>query len=163
MGEHLAARSTDLPRSVLVGAGLLIGLTVLSAAFAHRTGIGRTTLERGTPVEAVSLTFADQPDGGIVVTAMREGSVDGQASQTPTRIELPPGGDAFLRATMRGLARERLREGVGTSPAFVLTRWSDGTLSLDDPSTGRRINLDVFGPTNATTFARLLSTGKATP
>ena len=36
-----------------------------------------------------------------------------------------------------------------------LNRWSDGRLSLDDPSTGEHVDLEVFGPTNAETFARL--------
>jgi putative photosynthetic complex assembly protein len=163
MSQRVAAGSSDIPRVVLAGAGVLIGLTVLSAALAHRTGIGRTTLEQGTPVERLSLAFADQPDGAILVTASRDrvGSPDGgQDRPAPSRIELPAGGDAFLRATMRGLTRERLREGIGPAPAFLLTRWSDGTLTLDDPSTGRRISLDVFGPTNAAAFARLFSTGR---
>ena len=39
---------------------------------------------------------------------------------------------------------------------FRLTRWSDGRLSLDDPATGRRIELDAFGPTNTAVFAHLM-------
>ncbi len=35
------------------------------------------------------------------------------------------------------------------SPPFTLTRWRDGTLSLADEATGRRIDLDAFGPTQA--------------
>jgi putative photosynthetic complex assembly protein len=165
MSQRVAAGSSDLPRAILAGAGLLIGLTILAAAFAHRTGIGRTTIEQGTPVETLSLAFADRPDGAILVTATRGrvGTGSGPDANSATQIELPPGGDVFLRATMRGLARERLREGIGMAPPFVLTRWNDGTLSLDDPSTGRKIDLDVFGASNAAAFARLLSTTKERP
>jgi putative photosynthetic complex assembly protein len=58
---------------------------------------------------------------------------------------------------VRGLAQEREREGIGRETPFVLTHWSDGTLSLADSAIGRRVNLDAFGPTNAQAFAQLFS------
>ena len=63
----------------------------------------------------------------------------------------------IIRATMRGLARERIRSGIGSETPFKLTRWSDGTLSLLDETSGRRIDLDAFGPTNAGAFAQFFS------
>jgi len=68
-----------------------------------------------------------------------------------------PGIGGFIRATMRGMARERHREGIGEETPFTLTRWTDGTVSLQDSTTGRTINLDAFGPTNAEAFARLFN------
>ena len=41
-------------------------------------------------------------------------------------------------------------------PPFRLARWSDGRLTLEDPTTGRRIELGAFGPTNAEVFAELM-------
>ena len=58
---------------------------------------------------------------------------------------------------MRGMARERHREDIGAQTPFTLTRWTDGTVSLQDRATGRTINLDAFGPTNAEAFARLFN------
>ncbi len=57
---------------------------------------------------------------------------------------------------LRGLARERRARQVGTAPPFRLTRWADGRLSLDDVETGRHVDLEVFGPTNAGAFADIL-------
>ena len=71
-----------------------------------------------------------------------------------------PGQDGFLRAALRVMAQARLREGLPRDPPFRLTRWDNGTLSLDDLASGRRINLEAFGPSNAAAFARLLHQGR---
>jgi putative photosynthetic complex assembly protein len=73
---------------------------------------------------------------------------------------IKPGTNGFLRSMMRGFAHERSRNGIGPEAPFTLTRWSDGTLSLTDEKTGRRVNLDAFGPTQAGVFAGLFSAGK---
>ncbi|MBC7781542.1 MAG: photosynthetic complex assembly protein PuhC, partial [Proteobacteria bacterium] len=36
---------------------------------------------------------------------------------------------------------------------------ADGRLTLADPATGQRIDLESFGPTNAAVFARLIVAG----
>ena len=61
------------------------------------------------------------------------------------------------------LARLRHREGVGPDPSFRLTAWRDGRLTLDDPTTGSRLDLEAFGTTNEGAFARLLSPRSAQP
>jgi putative photosynthetic complex assembly protein len=70
---------------------------------------------------------------------------------------LPPGTNGFVRGVLRGLARERRRQEIGQQPPFRLTLWDDGRLSLEDETTGRRIELEAFGPTNLAAFARLLA------
>ena len=55
------------------------------------------------------------------------------------------------------MARERRKQGLGAEPAFELVARADGRLTLLDPSTGERVDLESFGPTNAATFARLLT------
>ena len=87
-------------------------------------------------------------DGGIDIHDAADGA---------TISTVPPGVGGFVRATMRGLARERRREDIGEEIPFTLTRWTDGTVSLEDKTTGRRVNLDAFGPTNAEAFARLFN------
>ena len=68
-----------------------------------------------------------------------------------------PGTNGFLRGVLRGLAQERLRQDAGAATPFVLTRWSDGRLSLTDPVTGRSVYLEAFGPSNVALFAALLA------
>jgi putative photosynthetic complex assembly protein len=58
---------------------------------------------------------------------------------------------------MRGLAQERLRDGIGSETPFTLTHWDDGTMSLADKTTGREIQLDAFGPTNSGAFAQIFT------
>jgi hypothetical protein len=43
----------------------------------------------------------------------------------------------------------------------LLQAHADGSLTLDDPSTGERINLESFGPTQRATFAALQATQPA--
>ena len=69
---------------------------------------------------------------------------------------LPSGEGGFVRGVLRGLARERRAHDIGSQPPFVLTRWSNGLLSLEDPETGRRVDLNAFGHTNKGAFARFL-------
>jgi len=72
-----------------------------------------------------------------------------------------PGTNGFLRGTLRGLARERKRQGIGPEAPFRLTAHDDGRLTLADPATGRRVDLESFGPTNAAVFSQLLVAGGA--
>jgi putative photosynthetic complex assembly protein len=59
------------------------------------------------------------------------------------------------------MARERRSRGVDATPPFRLVRWSDGRLSLEDPSTQREIALEAFGPTNSGAFAELFTLAEA--
>ena len=60
-----------------------------------------------------------------------------------------------MRGTLRTLSRERMRRGIGSGPAFELIGHTDGRLTLLDPATGARIDLESFGPTNMSAFAQL--------
>jgi putative photosynthetic complex assembly protein len=113
--------------------------------------VGVIGSESAPAVEAVisrDLRFKDRADGAVAVH---------EAGDDRLVAVLPPGGDGFIRGTMRGLARERRQREIGAEPPFRLTRWDNGRLSLEDVGTGRRINLEAFGPTNVQAFARLLT------
>jgi putative photosynthetic complex assembly protein len=62
---------------------------------------------------------------------------------------------------MRGMARERHMHGIGMAPPFTLTLWKNGTLSLEDKTTGRAVELGSFGPDNRAAFAAFLPGGAA--
>ena len=87
-------------------------------------------------------------DGGVTVR-------DARVDQRVAIIE--PGTNGFLRATVRGLAQERMREEPAPGPPFRLTAWADGRLTLEDPTTGRTVEMEAFGKTNAEAFAQLLT------
>lgn len=95
------------------------------------------------------LRFIDRPDGSIAIVDTRDSRV----------VDSVVGQNGFVRGTLRGLARERKRQGIGAEQPFTLVAHADGRLTLMDKATGRRIDLESFGPTNAGQFARLLIVG----
>lgn len=142
------------PRGPLLGAGAVIAVALLAAALGHLAG--GTPPPSASPLAVRDLRFEDQADGGVLIEDARDGQVlDVAASGT----------NGFLRATLRGLARERTREGVvaRAEAPFRVTAWSDGRVTLDDPSTGRHVELEAFGHTNEEAFARLLPRSGAPP
>ena len=142
------------PRGALIGAGALIGFTLLSITVARVSGVGFTSPPAAEAIERRELRFVDRSDGSVAVFQH-----DGDR---PIEV-LAPGTNGFIRGVMRGLARERRQWDIGTQPPFLLTRWADGRLTLEDPTTGRQIDLAAFGPTNAGAFARLLSIAHGSP
>lgn len=98
-----------------------------------------------------SFVAADRGDGGVVLTD----AVTGRDV-----LLIAPGEDGFMRATLRGLARDRRLRDLGPEAPFRLSSFSDGRLTLDDTATGRRLDLLAFGQTQAEAFARLLPTGE---
>jgi putative photosynthetic complex assembly protein len=92
------------------------------------------------------LRFEDRADGGIVVHDARSGA---------TRV-IEPGADPFVRGALRALVRERRSLGIGSDIPFQLVARTSGRLTLVDPSTQRRLDIESFGPAQSTAFARLL-------
>ena len=60
-----------------------------------------------------------------------------------------------MRSTLRALVRERMRERIGADAPFLLIGRTDGRLTLLDPTTRQRIDLESFGPSNYAVFASL--------
>ncbi len=140
-----AAIDRHFPRAPLLGAGALIGFTLLAAATVRLTG-PVSNEPSSTPVVERDLRFADRSDGAVLIYDARDNKP----------VEVLEGQNGFLRATMRGLAQVRKRGGESEQAPFRLTAWKDGRLTLDDPVTGRHVELAAFGSTNEAVFARLL-------
>jgi putative photosynthetic complex assembly protein len=138
----------NVPRLPLLGAAALLVLALGLVSMVRLTGVGATHAPPSRVVEERDLRFEDRDDGSIAVFDARQNlQID----------RVAPGTNGFLRGTLRGLARERKREGVGAALPFQLSEHSDGHLLLTDPGTGRFIDLGSFGPTNAGAFARLMT------
>lgn len=146
MSDPFADRS--VPRGVLIAAGALIGVALLAAAGVRYTGVGAAAFPpTASEVSAREFRFEDRTDGSVAVYD----AATGVAAHV-----LEPGHDGFIRATLRTFARERKRIGAGPEVPFRLTAYADGRLTLEDPVTARRVDLEAFGPTNREAFARLL-------
>lgn len=104
-------------------------------------------------VETRNLRFDDRADGAVVITDTNSG--------TTVHVIAPGEKTGFIRAVMRGLARDRMMRGIGSEPPFTLTLWKDGQLSLTDSATGRTTEMTAFGTDNRGAFLALLKAGGA--
>ena len=140
--------SGGMPRGVLVCAGMLIAFAIVGASVGRFSGLGTLRAPRAKAVASLALRFEDQANGSVLVRDARDGGVI---------YVIAPGTNGFMRATLRGLAQERKRSDIGDQAPFGLVHWDDGHMTLEDATTGRRVALDAFGPTNAQAFAQLFS------
>jgi putative photosynthetic complex assembly protein len=142
----------DVPRGVLIAIAVLLSASVAGTAAVRLSG---------TPVRAAdapalaarALRFVDLPDGGIAVIDAADGRT----------VETVHGEAGFLRGALRALARERRLRGLGAELPFELIARADGRLTLADPATGERLDLEAFGPQHAGTFGRLLTVHRGRP
>lgn len=146
-GARPDARPITVPRPALYMAGTLIVFTFGLAIAARYFNMGGFR-EVATTVQAQrALFFADQPDGGILIT-------DGATGQQVTR--LPAGTNGFLRGSLRSLTRARRAASIGAAQPFQLIRYTDGRLVLLDPATTKHVTISSFGPTQIESFDKLL-------
>jgi putative photosynthetic complex assembly protein len=138
----------SVPRLPLMALGAMVLMVVLAVALVRITGKGAVHVPDAPAASVRELLFEDRPNGSIVVLDAR----DRRLVET-----VAPESNGFLRGTMRGLARERKRQGIGPELPFQLIGRTDGRLTLVDPGTGRRVDLESFGPTNAAAFSKLMS------
>jgi putative photosynthetic complex assembly protein len=153
------ATTPHLPLRAAVGMAVI---ALIAAAGARIMGIPPgPVVESPIRIER-DLHFVDHRSTGVGIGA---GGIDVVDARTNVKIdELRPGEDGFIRATVRGLARERIRRGIGQEVPFRLALHTDGRLTLEDPTISRTLELEAFGPSNSGAFARFLgATAPANP
>jgi putative photosynthetic complex assembly protein len=122
-------------------------IIVLLLVFINSRDLSAIREPDASPVKVLQLRFEDRPDGSIAVIDYKTGK----------QIDAVQGEAGFVRGTLRGLAQERKRRGLDSGPPFELIYRTDGRLTLSDTATGRLVDLESFGPTNAGTFFRLFN------
>jgi putative photosynthetic complex assembly protein len=122
-------------------------IIVLLLVFINSRDLSAVREPDASPVKVLQLRFEDRPDGSIAVIDYKSGK----------QIDAVQGEAGFVRGTLRGLAQERKRRGLDSGPPFELIYRADGRLTLSDTATGRLVDLESFGPTNASTFFKLLN------
>jgi putative photosynthetic complex assembly protein len=95
-----------------------------------------------------TIQFFDEEDGTVRVE-------DGASGEVLARFGVGQGG--FIRATVRNLVHQRRIRDIGREVPFTLTRWTNDTLTLSDPTTGRSIEVSSFGPDNRKVYADMLT------
>jgi putative photosynthetic complex assembly protein len=144
---HDHAHDAPIPRLLLRAVMGLVLFSIVAVLVGQFTERG---LVMNPPVEAaeeIRLSFDAQPDGIMVVRAADTGA---------TVAVLAADGDGFIRGVLRGLERGRAINRLADAPVYLLTRSTDGRLTISDPETGERIDLNGFGADNLAAFARLL-------
>lgn len=136
----------SFPRWFLWCAGGLIAFSLVAVGMVRLTGNGPDQLTAAITAER-SLKFEDRADGGVSV-------IDGNSGSLLTVMR---GEQGFLRGTVRALARDRHARQIGSEVPFQLIARAGGRLSLQDPSTGHRVDLDAFGPDNVAVFMPFLT------
>ena len=134
-----------IPKGAIQMVGAMIAFSLIVVATAKL--MPQETTASIVPRDAhsvASLTFADRPDGAILVK-----------NDAYERV-LPADTNGFIRGAVRALAHERRVHEVGPEEPFVLVRERSGRLTLADPSTGAVIDLRAFGKDNALAFAALM-------
>jgi putative photosynthetic complex assembly protein len=120
---------------------------ILLLVFINSRDLSKVREPDASPTQVLQLRFEDRPDGSIAVIDYKTGK----------QIDLVQGEAGFVRGTLRGLAQERKRRGLDSGPPFELIYRADGRLTLADTATGRLVDLESFGPTNAGTFFKLFN------
>ncbi len=145
-GVPAAWAPDSFPRWVLYCAGGLIAFSLISVGLVRITGNGPDQRMAATAQER-QLRFEDRIDGGVAVLDGRNGAL----------LTVLHGEQGFVRGTLRALARERHARGIGSAQPFSLIARADGGVTLYDPATRQKVDLDSFGPTNAAEFSRFLA------
>jgi putative photosynthetic complex assembly protein len=133
---------------ILVATGIVI---LLLLVFINSRDLSQVREPDAVPTKVLQLRFEDRPDGSIAVINYKTGQL----------IDSVEGEAGFVRGTLRGLAQERKRRGLDSGPPFELIYRADGRLTLSDTATGRLLDLESFGPTNAGIFFKLFDASQA--
>jgi putative photosynthetic complex assembly protein len=140
-----------LPKHIALVLGLVMLATLILVAVVRFSGIDIRYAD--SPSQQVRLLrFADMDNGDIGVVNAQDGSELARFS----------GEQGFMRGALRAMARERKRRDIGPMDPFELHARTDGRLTLIDPATHMRLDLESFGPTNAGLFAQLLQDPQTT-
>ncbi len=125
--------------------GGLLALTLAVVTWQSQIGGGPVKEDLPSVQWQRSLRFEDRPNGDIAV-------LDATTQREVAHFQ---GEQGFLRGSLRALARERQRRGIGPQMPFELTGHVDGRITLRDTATDQRIALESFGPTNSAVFSQL--------
>lgn len=141
-----------VPRGALIAAGLLLLVTLGTVAVFRIAGL-EPSAQIPNPHDTVAmreLRFADSADGNVLVYEFIDDAEDRLIH------EIPSGEGGFVRGILRSFARDRRARGIGREHPFLLKLQTNGTVLLEDPQTGQRIDLYAFGPTNIESFRTML-------
>jgi putative photosynthetic complex assembly protein len=135
-----------MPRHLAIAILVLVTVTILLAAFARQTGIGRTP-DAPIVVQSRSIVLQPAPDGRMLVLDAKTGD---------TIEALPSANEGFVAGIWRAVKFDRDRQRIDLAAPLEIVLSMDAGLLLIDPQTGVRLQLEAYGRDNRNTFARFL-------
>ncbi len=149
MGQAMRRKAPDetIPRIFVRAIFGLMVFSLVAVFVGQQTGVGLRLTPAAAPVEERVLVFEDRTDGSTVV----------RDHETGAKVALlEADGAGFIRGVLRGLTRDRALTRMSETNVYLLTAWDDGRLSISDPETGQKFDLNSFGTDNLEAFARFL-------
>ncbi len=102
--------------------------------------------------DRLALVFRDLDNGAVGVFDPASGDL---------LTSIAPGTNGFMRSTLRGLGRERMRRNLTMATPVEIQILENGRALLVDPAIDREIDLWAFGEINAMNFINLYRETKA--
>jgi putative photosynthetic complex assembly protein len=157
--HHEHHHEIHVPREALIAAALVILITLTTVAVFRIGGLEPAAQITDTDryVAAYQLKFEDGSNGSVMVHEVTSSGLERLVH------EVPSGEGGFIRGVLRSLARARNAQGISRDLPFVLKQQASGTLLLEDPETGQRIDLQAFGTTNIDSFRAILDQMETSP
>lgn len=140
------ASAGEVPKGALIAAGSIIALAFALALGGKYLGWGRAPEPRSIAVEERSLRFSALGGDSLAVYDALSGRLVAKLAQA---------NNGFIFGTLRGAAHRRTVARIDPSTPYALTRWQDGRITFDDPSTGMHVAVNSFGPTQVASFEQL--------
>ena len=143
--EQIAKEKTarTMLRVIMSIAALALALTIV----AKFTGIGTVKTEYGTVVSEKAISILIDDRSHVRVT-------DGSGEEV--YLSFSDGRGGFFRGVERAFSLKRRTGNVPADAPYVITRWSSGRMTLNDPATGHQVPVDAFGLSVNDTFADLM-------
>ncbi len=142
-----------IPPAIIIGGALVMAVSLLAVSSARMGVAPRQARPPSTAVAAYDFRVSPpNAEGFETVLSARDGRAVAPLSGR---------GDDFLPSLVDKLRQERALKGIHSNAPFRLVRFADSRVSLEDPVTGRELNLESFGSVNEANAARLITEGQA--
>lgn len=156
--DRSASGYQQFPRPPLLAIGSLLLFCLVAVALVQINkpdGASEPSADaaHSAPIaDRLALVFRDLDNGAVGVFDPASGA---------QLTSIAPGTNGFMRSTLRGLGRERMRRNLTMATPVEIQILENGRALLVDPAIDREIDLWAFGEINAMNFIDLYHETKA--
>ncbi|MEM9330374.1 MAG: photosynthetic complex assembly protein PuhC [Pseudomonadota bacterium] len=148
MKEQSTAEITGIHKWPLLGAFGVVVFAVLLVIGSVVSGVEPVGFASSPVVTERSLLFRDGKNGEVMV-------FDAISRQPLAKFEKGEG--AFVRISMRGMARQRISRELDLMSPYRLIKTENGNLYIQDPQSKQKIRINAFGPVATKSFNQFLN------